>query len=138
MKHVDEDLYIGDLSDTEYNSRLDSEDIEQVLTLSRECSATDRTLVHVPIQDDGTNGDEKLKHVIQIARTLRQREGSLLVACGSGLSRSVLIAAALMTLEEGNRVPENVNRIKQVKAAVSPQPDLMKQVNRLAADIYTA
>jgi protein-tyrosine phosphatase len=137
MKHVDEDLYIGDLLDTEYSGHLDSENIEQVLVLDSDCRSTDRTLVHVPIQDNGTNGDEKLKHVIQIARTLRQREGSLLVACGSGLSRSVLIAAALMTLEEGNRVPENVNRIKQVKAGVSPQPDLMKQVNRLAADIYT-
>jgi hypothetical protein len=34
-------------------------------------------------------------------------------------------------------VLDNVNRIKQVKAGVSPQPDLAKQVNRLAADIYT-
>jgi protein-tyrosine phosphatase len=137
MKHVDEDLYIGDLSDTEYNDRLDSEDIEQVLTLCRDCRSTDRTLVHIPIQDGDANGDEKLKHVIQIARTLRERDGGLLIADSSALSRSVLIAAALMSLEEGNRVLDNVNRIKQVKAGVSPQPDLAKQVNRLAADIYT-
>jgi len=133
MKHVDRDLYIGDTSDADHKGH---DDIDSLLLLTEnDVTAGDRTAVTVPIDDNGENDDELLKLVLLVGQRLREN-GTLMVACDLGISRSVAIAATLMSLEEGNQVRKNIYRIKKIHSSTNPHEELVSQLNRIAAEMY--
>jgi len=148
MKQVYDNLFVGDVNDADNQSRQKEHDIKYILNVSgsgRDSAPSyevvkDNNYFHIPIADDGTNPDFLIKTIIETAQTLHEQateeDVSMLIHCATGSSRSASIAASLMSLENGKRVRENVNRIKKVRPVTNPQLDLLDQVSRLTSDIY--
>lgn len=141
MKQVYDNLYIGDANDAGNTARRRENNIEYVLNVSQNTSERQvKNYIHTPIADSGENTDFLLNTVIQTAQILHSKameeDKSLLIHCATGVSRSVSIAASLMSLGNGKRVRENVNRVKKVQPAANPEPELLEQVSRLTAEKY--
>jgi len=150
MKQVYDNLFVGDVTDADNKNKQRNNDIEYILNLSGSGPGTDTApgyetikktnYFHIPIADDGTNPDFLIKTIIETADRLhnqaKKEEVSMLIHCAMGSSRSVAIAAALMSLGNGKRVEENVNRIKKVRPVANPEPNLLKQVSRITSEVY--
>lgn len=141
MKQVYDNLFVGDANDADNQRKHDNNDIKYVLNLSDKDPGADTSCFHIPIADDGSNSDFMIHRVLELAQKIHQKaeeeDVSLLVHCSVGTSRSVAVSASLMSLKNGKRVRENVNRIKKVRSSANPHPELLKQVSRITADIYS-
>lgn len=149
MKQVYDNLYIGDVSDADNPKQLNQENIEYILNVSGTTTETEtapsyetvknKNYFHIPLAD-GRNDDFVLEEAIKLAERLRNQaetlEKSVLIHCSVGVSRSVAIAAAVMSLENERRVGENISRIKKVHSGANPEENLRKQVSKLTSDIY--
>lgn len=150
MKQVYDNLFVGDVNDASNKNKQRKNDIDYILNISgsgpeRKTAPDYETIkeknyIHIPIADDGTNPDFLIKTIIETAQKIHRQaveeDKSMLVHCAMGSSRSVAIAASLMSLENKKRVRENVNRIKKVRPVANPQPDLLDQVSRITSEIY--
>lgn len=150
MKQVFDNLYVGDVNDADNTKRHEENNIKYILNLSGATTETQsapsystikqQNYVHIPISDDGKNPDFMIKTILETAKKMHdqaiEENVSMLLHCAVGSSRSVAIAAALMSLENVKVVDENVNRIKQVRPVANPEPNLLKQVSRITADMY--
>lgn len=126
MKQAADSLYVGDISDA---MNLNNEDIRTVLNLSSEDLGKEiknkREVISINI---GFNKDIiSLTTFIgaKVYERVLDHEGSLLVACGDGLTKSVAITAGLMSLENKRMPRENVERIRKVKSGVNPHPETL-------------
>jgi len=150
MKQVYDNLFVGDVSDADNDAKQRRNDIEYILNLSgsgpeRDSAPGYETIkktnyFHIPIADDGSNPDFLIKTIVETAEKLhkqaKEEEVSMLVHCAMGSSRSVAVAAALMSLKNNQPLKENVNRIKKVRPVANPQPDLLNQVSKITAKHY--
>jgi len=142
MDKVSDNLYVGDIRDAESRKRLEDNEIETVLNLSTQSGSPefrrehDKHYAHIPMRD-GEQTDERITLIIETAQRLREMtDNSMLVHCDVGSSRSVSIAASLMSLDNGETVHTNIDRIKTVRAAANPVKELADQVARVTRDIY--
>lgn len=150
MKQVYDNLYVGDVNDADNQNKIDDNDIQYILNFSgsgpgRDSAPSYQTIkennyFHIPIADDGTNPDFLIQTILETAKEIyrkaREEDCSMLVHCAIGSSRSVAVAAALMSFENKKRVEENVNRIKKVRPVANPEPNLLKQVSRITSEVY--
>lgn len=150
MKQVYDNLFVGDVSDADNQGKQRKNSIDYILNVSgsgpgRDSAPGYETIketnyFHIPLADDGSNPDFLIKTVIETARKIyrqaQEEDASLLVHCAVGTSRSVSIAASLMSLENEEMLRNNVNRIKKVHPAANPQPDLLDQVSGITAEIH--
>lgn len=150
MDQAYDNLFIGDVNDADNPKRHDKKDIEYILNLSGASTETDsapgysivknQNYIHIPLEDGTGNSEFMLRTAIETARKLHlqamEEDVSLLVHCAVGSSRSAVITAALMSLENKERVEENVLRLKKVRPIVNPVEGLQRQVNDITAEIY--
>lgn len=150
MDQAYDNLFVGDVNDADNPKKHRQNNIRYILNLSGTTTESDtapsydtvkeQNYIHIPIADDGSNSDFMIKTAIETAKKLHEKateeEASLLIHCSVGSSRSVAITASIMSLENGKRVWENVNRIKRVRPIANPHDDLIAQVNRITSDIY--
>jgi len=150
MDQVYDNLFVGDVNDADNQKRQKENNIEYILNLSgsgpeRDSAPSyeivkDKTYIHIPLEDGTENSDFLIRHAIETGRKLHEKameeDVSLLVHCAVGSSRSVAVAASLMGLENGERVYENVMKIKKVHPIANPVEGLENQLNRITADIY--
>lgn len=150
MDKVSDNLYVGDVNDADNPKKLSKQSVDYILNVSGTSTeaqtapsyetVTEKTYVHMPLADDGSNTDFFIKEVINTGKHLMDEAAAngsnLLVHCSVGTSRSIAIAAALMSLENERVVPENVNRIKNVRSSANPHPELQSQVARLTREVF--
>jgi len=150
MKQVYDNLYVGDVNDADNPKKQEQNNIQYILNLSGSGPERDsapgydtvkeKHYIHIPLADDETNPDFIVKTAIELADKLHRKameeDESLLIHCSVGASRSVSIAAAIMSLRNHKRVEENISRIKKVRVAANPHPELSSQVNRITAEIF--
>jgi len=144
MDKVGEGLYVGDIKDAESRKRLEDNEIETVLNLSTQSSSPefrrehDKLYAHIPMRD-GEQTDERIRFIIHTAAKLREMTSkSMLVHCDVGSSRSVAIAASLMSLDNAETVYTNIDRIRTVRAAANPVKILTEQVARITHEVYNS
>jgi predicted protein tyrosine phosphatase len=135
-----DDLYVGDMRDGENEGRLERNDITHVVNLGQKASATfmdprqNERYVHFQMrdgQDDAHYVEMILETAARMYENAKRDDGKLLVHCDVGSSRSVVVAAALMSFDNGEDVHSNVEKIKTVRTAANPLPELEDQVARL-------
>jgi len=144
MDQVADSLYVGDIKDAESRKRLEDKGIETVLNLSTQTSSPefrrqhDKLYAHIPMRD-GPQTDERIELIIETAQRLREMtDNSMLVHCAVGSSRSVAVAASLMSLDNAETVYTNIDRIRTVRAAANPVKTLTEQVARITRDIFNS
>lgn len=144
MKQVYDNLYVGDINDADNSSKHRKQGIDYIINLSGSGPGYEtikkQNYFHIPIADDGSNSDFLIQTIIETVEKIHdqatEEDVSVLIHCAVGTSRSVAVSAALMSLRNGKRVRENVNRIKKVRSSANPQPDLLDQVSRITSEIY--
>ncbi|WP_267640336.1 protein-tyrosine phosphatase family protein [Haloarchaeobius amylolyticus] len=95
---------------------------EFVLSVSTDAHSL--TTHHRPLRDGPGNEWEAFEQAVDTARELFRRDGSLLVNCRAGISRSSTVLATMLAAEEGRRFRDAIGRVQQARPAAMPHPAL--------------
>lgn len=149
MKQVYDNLFLGDSKDADNHSKHRENNVQYMLNVAEptEESTPGNQLIkdkkmyfNIPLLNGDENPDVTVKTTLETAYDLYQkaveRDEGMLVYCSVSVSRSVAVAAALMSLENSKRVRENVGRIQKVHPAADPEEKLLDQVSRLTVELF--
>lgn len=104
-------------------------EFDHVLTVSE--NEQPLTTDHQPLRDNMTISYERFEAAVDLARERYREEGSLLIHCSAGLSRSVTVMATMLTAEEVYPSFEHaVAKIQQSQSEAYPNPALLEQAER--------
>ena len=116
----DRELYLGNwrAADPEYHDQTFD------YVLSPTSSESPLTTHHRPLNDNSDNDWAAFERAIDTARMLYQQEGSLLIHCTAGISRSSTIIAATLAAEEDRRFLDALRIVQRSRPHASPNPAL--------------
>ena len=95
---------------------------EHVLSLTRAPQAA--TTHHRPLTDDATNDWATFAAAVDAARRLLARDGSLLVHCEAGISRSSSVAAAALAVRANQSFVDALHEVQDGRPHAVPHPEL--------------
>lgn len=123
------ELYIGNwlAADPTYHDRR----FEHVLSVST--NSYPLTTHHHPLDDGPNNEWTTFEEAVDTARTLYRRDGSLLVHCTAGISRSSTLIATTLAVEESRRFHDALAIVQRARPSAIPHPALHE-----AAVVYLA
>lgn len=98
---------------------------DYVLSVTRE--QRPRTTHHCPLTDDANNDWRAFADAVDTARRLHRREGSVLIHCEAGISRSSAVAAAALATEEGRAFVDALHLVQDARLHAVPHPALHEQ-----------
>lgn len=118
----DRELYLGNkyAADSAYHSR----SFRFVVSVS-----TDEyplTTHHHPLDDGPGNDWAAFERAVDTARTLYQQDGSVLIHCTAGISRSSTIIATTLAAEESRQFRDALSIVQQARPSATPHPALHK------------
>lgn len=91
-------------------------------------SATDDeyplTTHHHPLHDGPSNDWSAFEEAVDTARTLYRRNGSLLIHCNAGISRSSTLVATMLAAEENRRLNDALAIVNEARPHALPHPAL--------------
>jgi len=102
-----------------------------VVSVSR--TATEATTDHHPLKDAYVNGQQKFTEAVETARQRIQQDGTVIVNCAAGISRSTTVMATAVAAEEEQSFEAVVEEIRQIWPRADPHPKL-----QLNAQAYLA
>jgi hypothetical protein len=116
----DRDLYLGNwrAADPEYH--------DQTFTYVLSPTTTNYPLTthHHPLTDGPDNKWKAFEEAVDTARTLYRRDGSLLIHCTAGISRSSTLIATTLAAEEDRQFHDALSIVKQARPSANPNPAL--------------
>jgi atypical dual specificity phosphatase len=117
----DRELYLGNegAADPGRHNR----SFEYVLSVSSD--AHPLTTHHRPLAD-GPNEWSRFEAAADTARCLHRREGSLLIHCTAGVSRSSALTATTLAVEEHRPFEEALETVRAARPIATPHPALRK------------
>lgn len=119
----DRDLYVGNY----LAAHPDEHDHEFDYVLSVSSDSYPLTTHHHPLEDGPGNDWPTFAAAVDAARDLYRREGSLLVHCKAGVSRSATVLAAAMAAEEGTDFRDALDAVHEARPLAMPNPPLHEQ-----------
>ena len=116
----DRDLFIGNVhaADPERHVRR----VDFVLSATSE--AKPLTTHHHPLDDGPDNEWQAFEAAVDDARTLLRRNGSALIHCKAGISRSSTLVAAALASEEERRFADALAAVQEARPHAIPNPAL--------------
>ncbi len=87
-------------------------------------TATAVTTDHHPLEDEQINDHEQFSNAVAATRTHMRAEGSVLVNCSVGVSRSAAVIATAIAAEEGVSFAAAVAEIRERRPRANPHPTL--------------
>lgn len=116
----DRDLYLGNwrAADPSYHDRTFA------YVLSPTSSTHPLTTHHCSLNDNADNEWKSFERAVDTARELYRRDGSLLIHCTAGISRSSTLIATTIAAEEGRTFHDALSLVKQVRPTANPNPAL--------------
>jgi len=103
----------------------DSGAFEFVPTVSRDSRPL--TTHHRPLADGPGNPWPTFEAAVDTARALYRRDGSVLVHCKAGISRSTAVVATTIAAEEGRSFRAALDAVHEVRPHAMPHPALHEQ-----------
>jgi protein-tyrosine phosphatase len=119
----DHDLYLGNrfAANPEHHSR----EFAYVLSATEESHPL--TTHHRPLDDGPGNDWPTFERAVDTARALYRRDGSLLVHCKAGISRSTTLVATTLAAEEDHRLREALDIVHETRPRAMPNSALHEQ-----------
>ena len=99
-------------------------DREFDFVLSATVESRPLTTHHRPLIDGSGTDWTAFERAVDTTRSLDSREGSLLVHCKAGVSRSSTLLATTLAAEDGMPFDEALTRIRTVRPCAIPHPAL--------------
>lgn len=114
------DLYLGNwrAADSTYHDQT----FDYVLSLTS--STPPLTTHHCPLTDGPDNEWRAFEQAVDTARRLYRRDGSLLIHCTAGISRSSTLIATTIAAEEDRPFLDALSIVKQARPTATPNPAL--------------
>ena len=97
-------------------------DFSYVLSATKEAHSL--TTHHHPLVDGDGNDWRAFEQAVETTRTLLRRDGSVLVHCQSGISRSATLAATALAAEESRPFRDALASVQQARPLAMPHPAL--------------
>jgi atypical dual specificity phosphatase len=119
----DRDLFLGNGVAAEAGRHDHS--FAAVVSVSTEPRAL--TTHHRPLDDGPGNDWAAFAAAVDTARGLHRRDGSLLVNCTAGVSRSSAVVATTLAAEEGRDLHDALALVQRVRPVATPHPALHEQ-----------
>jgi hypothetical protein len=116
----DRDLYLGNwrAADSTYHDQTFR------YVLSPTSSTHPLTTHHCPLTDGPDNEWKAFERAVDTARMLYRRDGSLLIHCTAGISRSSTLIATTLAAEEDRQLHDALAIVKQARPTANPNPAL--------------
>jgi len=119
----DRDLWIGNVG--AIKPRLLAEmDLDPEYIISVNGTATAVTTDHHPLKDEHINDHEQFSNAVTATRNRIRTEGTVLVNCSVGVSRSATVIATAVAAEEGLSFDAAVAEIRECRPRARPHPKL--------------
>lgn len=118
MNEIVEGVYLGDIHDAKNHG----EGIDVVISVAR--NYTENTDYHKPLKDSNSIDSQNFKGAVELVRTKMKGEGSVLVHCIVGSSRSPSVLAAAIASERGEGFRDVLGEIEEVRGCVNPIPEV--------------
>lgn len=116
----DRDLFVGNARAAHPGDH--DESFEYVLSATREeCPLTTH---HHPLVDGPGNDWREFEAAVDAARRLHRRDGSVLVHCRAGVSRSSTLVATAVAAEEGRPFGDALAGVQEARPHAIPHPAL--------------
>lgn len=119
----DRDLYLGNAPAARPDDCGQSFDHVVSLTRTEEPATTH----HCPLTDDAENDWCAFANAVDTARQLYRRDGSVLIHCEAGVSRSSAVAATTVAVEEGLAFVDALHLVQDSRPHAIPHPALHEQ-----------
>jgi len=127
-------LWIGNCADGRNVDGLLSLGIEAVIDLAAEerpaLLPRDFFYFRIPLVDGGDNEDEKIRLAVETTRLSFKAALRTLICCSAGLSRSPLIAAAIVSCDKGDSIETLLQQIGQL-GPLDPSSQLLSHLKRI-------
>lgn len=114
------DLYLGNKHAADPGQH--DQSFRFVLSVSTENAPL--TTHHRPLDDGPGNDWVTFERAIDTARTLYQQDGSLLIHCKAGISRSSTVIATMIAAEESRQFSDALSIVQQARPSALPHPAL--------------
>ena len=119
----DRDLWIGNVG--AIKPRLLAEmDLNPEYVISVNGTATTVTTNHHPLKDEHVNDLQQFSNAVAATRNRIRTEGSVLVNCSVGVSRSAAVIATAIAAEEGLSFDAGVAEVRDNRPRARPHPKL--------------
>ncbi|SDM51527.1 Dual specificity phosphatase, catalytic domain [Halogranum gelatinilyticum] len=119
VRRIDDKLFIGNRHAA---TRLPEGTFDAVLSVSSEPSPL--TTHHHPLTDGPGNDWAAFAAAVDTARTLHRRDGTLLVNCSAGISRSATVLATALATERECPLRETLELVWEARPRAMPHPAL--------------
>ncbi|MFC7046009.1 dual specificity protein phosphatase family protein [Halobacteriaceae archaeon GCM10025711] len=119
----DRDLYLGNLLAAD----ADAHDRTFSYVLSATADEQPLTTHHRPLDDGPDNEWAVFEDAVDTARTLYRRDGSVLVHCKSGISRSTTLLATTLAAEDDLSFGDALATVQRARPSAMPHPALHEQ-----------
>lgn len=136
IHHIEDGVFIGDISSACNEEKLQSLGITHILTailgVAPQYPAT-FIYKNVPIRDiESEDIKSHLAECIEFIDSAVASGGKILVHCVCGVSRSATIVAAWVMTKHGYSVEETIQKLKDCRECVEPNPAFKKQLELFA------
>jgi len=125
----DRDLWIGNVGAIKPRL-LAKMDLDPEYVVSVNGTATEVTTDHHPLKDGHVNDHEQFSTAVTATRNRIRNEGSVLVNCSVGVSRSATVIATAIAAEDELSLDTAIAEIRENRPRVRPHPKL--QLNACA------
>lgn len=133
----DRSLWVGNqwATESEYYQEMDLE-LSHVVALNSRPG--EETTDHHEIRDGRINNPELFAKAVDVARKRYRQDGSVMISCAAGISRSATVAATILSAEENMNFDAAVAEIQKHRKRADPHPKLkvnglyylLKETNR--------
>ncbi len=124
MNQVLDWLYVGSLDDAENYKRLREAGIEALLSLAYPVKHPDILISYVPFDDGEPIPEEVFYKALSFVRRKRREGRKILIACSAGVSRSPIIAVAVLHELVGYPLVEAFRTVIHQVHSAFPHPTL--------------
>ncbi len=128
MYRIRDWLYIGKYAQTRVREVLDNNGITAMLQLAAPIGYDDIPMLFIPMQDGAPLILDQLESSLTFIREHKAAGHCILVACGAGVSRSVLVSMAALMEHEGLALFDAYRAIYAEHPSAKPSPDLVLEL----------
>jgi protein-tyrosine phosphatase len=121
-------LYIGKYRETLDKDLLSIKKIDAMLQLAEAVKHPNITSIYLPVEDGVPLPDHLLQQGADFVLFEKSLGHTVLIACGAGMSRSVVFAVAVLKEVEGLSLLEALQIVKQHHPESLPHPALWKSL----------
>lgn len=121
-------LYIGKYRETLDKDLLSAKKIDAMLQLAESVEHLNITSIYLPVEDGVPLPEHLLQQGVDFVLSEKSLGHTVLIACGAGMSRSVVFAVAVLKEVEGLSLLEALQAVKRHHPESLPHPALWKSL----------